>query len=52
MIYEPVLKMGGIFAGHNYTEQSEPYGASCPQTNFGNEDWTRIMMEQLMKQGE
>jgi hypothetical protein len=37
----PKLKMGGIFAGHDYTEQSEPYGASCPQTNSGNEDWTK-----------
>jgi hypothetical protein len=34
----PKLKMGGIFAGHDYTEQSEPYGADCPQST--NQDWT------------
>jgi hypothetical protein len=33
----PKVKRGGIFAGHDYTWQNEPYGAHSP----GKQDWTK-----------
>ena len=35
----PKLKRGGIFAGHDYTWQDEPYGADGPAK--GRQDWTK-----------
>lgn len=35
----PKVKRGGIFAGHDYTWQHEPYGAQSPQ--WGRQDWTK-----------